>query len=201
MGFVADNAPWLGTFLYAGRRPTAFIMGRARVKGLSEADRRLWAAYSQTLTRLMPGRARLPLPAETAAEVAPEPIPAPVKPAKKLAFNSPIATAITPAGLDKATWKKFATGKIRATARLDLHGHTAARAHRAVIHFVEQAYGEQERCVEIITGKGEILASELPHWLNAPQLRPMILAIAHPHAANTGSLRLLLRRIRKEAAF
>jgi DNA-nicking Smr family endonuclease len=52
------------------------------------------------------------------------------------------------------------------------------------------------RCVEIITGKGEILARELPHWLNAPGLRPLILAIAHPHAANTGSVRILLRRAR-----
>ena len=45
-------------------------------------------------------------------------------------------------------------------------------------------------------GKGEVLLRELPHWLNAPQLRPLILALAHPHAANTGSVRLLLRRPR-----
>jgi DNA-nicking Smr family endonuclease len=204
MGVVADEAygpaykvfaPLLvekaGAFLYLSSR-----MRRLNAKGLSEADRKLWAAYSQTLTRLMPGRTRLPLPPEAPAEVTPEPVPAPAKPPKAFSFNSPIGTAITPAGLDKATWKKFTTGKIRATGRLDLHGHTAARAHHAVIHFVEQAYAEQERCVEIITGKGEILANELPHWLNGPRLRPMILAIAHPHAANTGSLRLLLRRIR-----
>ena len=30
------------------------------------------------------------------------------------------------------------------------------------------------------------MAQELPHWLNAPALRPCILAVAHPHAANTG---------------
>ncbi len=35
------------------------MMRRANAKGLSEADLKLWAAYSQTLTRLMPGRARL----------------------------------------------------------------------------------------------------------------------------------------------
>ena len=156
----------------------------------------LWAAYSQTLTRLMPGRTRLPLPPEPAAEVTPEVSPAPVKPPRAFAFSSPIGTAITPAGLDKATWKKFTTGKIRAAGRLDLHGHTAARAHHAVIQFIERAYAEQERCVEIITGNGDILAYELPHWLNAPRLRPLILAIAHPHAANTGALRILLRRSR-----
>ena len=171
-------------------------MRRSHSKGLSEADLRLWAAYSQTLTRLLPGRARLPVPSETQAEATPQTSPSPVKPPKPSTFSSPIAAAITPAGLDKATWKKFVTGKIRATGRLDLHGHTAARAHRAVILFVERAYAEQERCIEIITGNGEILAHELPHWLNAPRLRSMILAIAHPHAANTGALRVLLRRIR-----
>ncbi|HTJ90971.1 MAG TPA: Smr/MutS family protein [Acidocella sp.] len=172
-------------------------MRRSNAKGLSEADIKLWAAYSQTLTRLMPGRTRLALPPETPAQGALGEDPAPkVKPPKPLAFSSPIGTAITPSGLDKATWKKFVTGRIRATERLDLHGHTAARAHRAVILFVERAYAEQERCIEIITGNGEILAHELPHWLNAPRLRPMILAVAHPHAANTGALRVLLRRIR-----
>jgi DNA-nicking Smr family endonuclease len=179
-------------------------MRRSNAKGLSEADLKLWVAYSQTLTRLMPGRARLALPPEMPATpatpatpaVTPEGAPPKVKPPKPSAFNSPIGAAITPAGLDKATWKKFITGKIAATERLDLHGHTAARAHRAVILFIERAYAEQERCIEIITGNGEILAPELPHWLNAPRLRPMILAVAHPHAANTGALRVLLRRIR-----
>jgi DNA-nicking Smr family endonuclease len=167
----------------------------ARAKGLSAADLQLWAAYSQTLSRLMPGKARLPVAVEAPPEVAraPEPV-LPVVKAKAYAFAVSVDT--TPAGLDKSTWKKFSSGKIRATERLDLHGHTAARAHRAVVVFIERSYAEQARCIEIITGKGEVLLRELPHWLNAPTLRPLILAIAHPHAANTGSVRILLRRIR-----
>jgi DNA-nicking Smr family endonuclease len=85
---------------------------------------------------------------------------------------------------------------MRAVRRLDLHGFTAARAHHAVTRFIERAYAEQIRCVEIITGKGEILAREVPLWLNVPSLRRLILAMAHPHAANTGSIRVLLRRMR-----
>ncbi|OYV34788.1 MAG: hypothetical protein B7Z80_20295 [Rhodospirillales bacterium 20-64-7] len=169
----------------------------ARAKGLSEADLKLWAAYAQTLSRLMPGRAR-PVPApEPAAPTQPAPLPpVPVQPATSFAATLPVSLDMTPAGLDKATWKKFTSGRIRAQAKLDLHGHTAARAHHAVNHFIERAYAEQTRCIEIITGKGEVLARELPHWLNAPLLRPMILAIAHPHAANTGAIRILLRRVR-----
>ena len=41
-----------------------------------------------------------------------------------------------------------------------------------------------------------VLRRELPLWLNRPDIRPLILAAAHPHAANPGSVRLLLRRAR-----
>ena len=167
----------------------------ARVKALSAADLKLWAAYGQTLSRLMPGKMRLPVEPEPPAAVPETPNAITAKP-QAPARSGPVSIDMTPAGLDKATWKKFSSGKIRAQQRLDLHGHTAARAHRAVNHFIEHAYAEQTRCIEIITGKGEILARELPHWLNAPSLRPIVLAIAHPHAANTGSVRILLRRIR-----
>jgi DNA-nicking Smr family endonuclease len=172
----------------------------ARVKALSAADLKLWAAYSQTLSRLMPGRVRLPVEPEPPPPQAVPEAPAPMAPLaakpKMRGVSRPVSIDMTPAGLDKATWKKFSTGKIRAHIRLDLHGQTAGPAHRAVNHFIEHAYSEQIRCIEIITGKGEILARELPHWLNAPALRPLVLAIAHPHAANTGSVRILLRRIR-----
>jgi DNA-nicking Smr family endonuclease len=169
----------------------------ARRQGLSDDDLRLWAAYGRTLSRLMPGRTRLALPPEEPVPMPAPPAPPPVaakpslaRPPAELGLNA------TPAGLDKSAWKNFRTGKTRIEARLDLHGHTAAKAHHEVRHFLELAYGSGFRCVEIITGKGEILARELPHWLNAPGLRPLILAIAHPHAANTGSVKVLLRRRR-----
>jgi DNA-nicking Smr family endonuclease len=169
----------------------------ARRKGLTEEDLQLWAAYSLTLTRLMPGRTRLALPQEVPPP-APPPAPAPPVAAKPSLARPPAELGLNaaPAGLDKSSWKNFYAGKTRVEARLDLHGHTASRAHNEVRHFLEMAYGGGLRCVEIITGKGEILARELPHWLNAPSLRPLILALAHPHAANTGSVRILLRRRR-----
>jgi DNA-nicking Smr family endonuclease len=103
---------------------------------------------------------------------------------------------LPPPGLDRASWQKFKAGQIRPARTLDLHGMTAARAHQAVVQLIVAAYAAQLRVVEIITGKGEVLLRELPHWLNSPQLRPLILALAHPHAANTGSVRVLLRRAR-----
>jgi DNA-nicking Smr family endonuclease len=167
----------------------------AKVKGLSKADLQLWAAYSQTL-KLLPGKTRLPVEPEPVAEpkiVVPEIPPAQIKTrpqAKQVEVGNP------PPGLDKSSWRKFRSGESRASRILDLHGMTAARAHHATLQFIQAAHAQQLRVVEIITGKGEVLLRELPHWLNAPQLRPLILALAHPHAANTGSVRILLRRNR-----
>jgi DNA-nicking Smr family endonuclease len=168
----------------------------AKRKGLSKADLQLWAAYAQTL-KLLPGRKRLAMePEPPALEPATAPAVAPPAPAISRAQSAAVRIDLPPPGLDRASWQKFRTGRSRADRVLDLHGMTAARAHHATLHFVIQAHAEQLRVVEIITGKGEILFRELPHWLNSPQLRPLVLALAHPHAANTGSVRVLLRRTR-----
>jgi DNA-nicking Smr family endonuclease len=172
----------------------AKVMAKAR--GLSEADLRLWAAYSQTL-KLMPGKTRLPVEPEAVPTVVVPPETPVVKASvKRRASAGSVHVDAPPPGLDRASWQKFRTGKARSGRILDLHGHTAARAHHATLQFIQNAHAEQIRVVEIITGKGEVLLRELPHWLNSPQLRPLILALAHPHAGNTGSVRILLRRLR-----
>ncbi|WP_408901653.1 Smr/MutS family protein [Paracraurococcus ruber] len=74
--------------------------------------------------------------------------------------------------------------------------------HAAVRRFLHQAQAEGLRCVAIVTGKGSmgqemgVLRRELPHWLNAPDLRPLILGAAHYAAGNPGAVVLLLRRPR-----
>ncbi len=158
----------------------------------------LWAAYGRTLTRLLPGRTHLPLPPAPAAPVSstlsPPALPPPRGSGRAPAH--PLGVNTAPAGLDKATWKKFRDNRIRAEARLDLHGHTATHAHTEVRQFLSHAHVAGLRCVEIITGNGAILARELPHWLDSPPLRALILAVVHPHKANSGALRILLRRTR-----
>ena len=77
----------------------------------------------------------------------------------------------------------------------------AERAFRALRVFLRAAHADGVRCVEIVTGRGSgeaggVLRRELPHWLNLPELRPMVLAAAYPHAANPGAVRVLLRRLR-----
>jgi DNA-nicking Smr family endonuclease len=167
----------------------------ARAKNLSKADLQLWAAFTQTITPL-PGKPKLKLDPEPPQTPPPAPAPPPPTPTKTPPNAKPIHVDLAPAGLDKSTWQKFSSGKRRAERKLDLHGLTATRAHHATIAFIQHAHMEQIRCIEIVTGKGEVLARELPHWLNAPSLRPLILATAHPPTANTGAVRILLRRTR-----
>jgi DNA-nicking Smr family endonuclease len=85
---------------------------------------------------------------------------------------------------------------------------TAQHAFAALRSFLRTAHAERVRCVEVVTGRGGesggVLRRELPHWLNLPEIRPMVLAAAHPrtsgalhsHIANPGSVRLLIRRQR-----
>jgi DNA-nicking Smr family endonuclease len=166
---------------------------------LTDHDRAEWAHYVRHVTAFS-GRdiPIAPAPADPApAPPKPQrpPQPAPKQPQRP----SQLVTGEHPAGLDKSSWNRFRTGKLPAARTLDLHGRTAQSAFHALERFLHAAYAEELRCVEIITGRGTgehggVIRRELPHWLNLPALRPLVLAASHPHERNTGSTRLLLRR-------
>lgn len=112
-----------------------------------------------------------------------------------------LAVGGQPGGVDGATWQRFRSGKLATARKLDLHGLTVQHAFHALSSFLRNAHAERLRCVEIVTGRGNgetggAIKRELPLWLNRPEIRPMVLGAAHPHALNPGSVRLLLRRIR-----
>jgi DNA-nicking Smr family endonuclease len=178
-----------------------------RARRLSEADQALWATYA---SQLAPLRGRVakkpPIPAATGpAPASPAPPAAPtttaVKSPKPRTASAPLAVGTQPGGIDKATWQRFRSGKLVTARTLDLHGMTAQRAFHALVAFLRSAHAEQVRCVEVVTGRGSgetggVIRREFPHWLNLPEIRPLILGATHPHALNTGSVRLILRRIR-----
>ena len=171
-------------------------------RGLSDRDRAEWAAYARSI-RALPGR-RLPdLPDLPPAEpvAAPRPAPPSLPAVSRRAALAPLVIGDQPAGLDAATWGRLRSGRIAPTRTLDLHGRTAHRAFHALLGFVQAAHGDRVRCVEVITGRGTgetggVIRRELPMWLNLGALRPLVLGAAHPHAANPGAVRLLLRRPR-----
>jgi DNA-nicking Smr family endonuclease len=175
-------------------------LSRRRARALSAADRALWQAYVARVDPL-PGRA-LPLPEVPdvpPAVTAPQAVPA-VQPAAPEAWQPPpIQVNVTPAGLDDKRWRALRRGRMKPERTLDLHGRRAQEAHNAVRGFLQDAFIDGLRCVAVITGRGSspeggVLRRELPHWLNAPDMRRLLLAAAHPHAANTGAVHLMLRR-------
>ncbi|WBV43000.1 Smr/MutS family protein [Pseudoroseomonas cervicalis] len=173
-------------------------------RSLTPQERALWRAYAETVKPL-PGHALPSLPAAPVEPAPPVPVlPAPppslpVKPAAKPA-PPPIDIGAQPGGLDHSRWKDLRRGRTRPERTLDLHGRRAQDAWVAVRSFLHSAQAEGLRCVAIVTGKGPapdggVLRRELPHWLNAPELRGLVLGAAHP-APNQGAVHLLLRRRR-----
>lgn len=191
--------------------------------GLTEADQAAWRAYTAGVAPLRDDpKARRPAPAAAPQAGPPAPPPearppaAPAEPAKRApapprrraggsvaaaaAIPPPeIQVGIAPSGLDQRRWTALRRGRTRPERTLDLHGHRAQEAHAALRAFVRAAWTDGLRCIAVVTGKGStneggVLRRELPHWLNAPDLRPLLLGAAHPHATNPGAVHLLLRR-------
>lgn len=169
-----------------------------------------WARFAATIAPL-PGRA---VPALPPPPPEPSPPPAPSPPGAARTTPpvppagtpprpglAPLAVGQAPGGVDRASWRRLAEGRMATERKLDLHGRTVEQAQRSLTRFLEQAQADGVRMVEVVTGRGGLrgegaIRRELPHWLNLPRLRPLILAAVHPHAANPGAVRLLLRRVR-----
>jgi DNA-nicking Smr family endonuclease len=191
----------------------------SRARRLTESDEAIWANYTRQLLPLRGRAARKPgqpsptkpddsAPAAVAPRLSPKATVPKVPGAKGIpnaaclrSNAAPLAVGSPSGGIDKATWHRFQSGKLPTARTLDLHGMTAQRAYHALVSFLRTAHAEQVRCVEVVTGRGTgeaggVIRRELPHWLNLPEIRPLILGAAHPHALNPGSVRLILRRIR-----
>jgi len=173
-----------------------------RLRTVSAQEAALWAGWAELSgVEPLPGRALPARPAPAPVVVAPPPA-TPVRPAAARPRAAPeFSVGTPPPGIDARRWRDLRRGKTRAERTLDLHGYTAQQAHGMVRAFLASAVSDGLRCVAIVTGKGStegggVLRRELPFWLNAHDLRPLVLALAHPHAANAGAVHVLLRRRR-----
>jgi DNA-nicking Smr family endonuclease len=195
------------------RPPRGRIPPARRRRTVTEEEASLWRRFvaAAGVTPLRPAEDPSPDPSPQHPEHEPDdaaasPLPRERERHRVKAAPPPtpadLAIGVPPGGLDRKRWDDLRRGRMRPERTLDLHGHRADEAHDAVRRFVLGAQAEGLRCVAIVTGKGTgetggVLRRALPHWLNAPPLRGLILAIAHPHRANTGAVHLLLRRNRK----
>jgi len=175
-------------------------MGPKRRGALSRSDLALWRAVTADILPLF-GRVRPEAPAADPAPeaIAPKPVAPAPKPRPQRALAPDIRIGEQPGGLDRRRWRGLRRGDAASERTLDLHGSRVNDAHAALRAFLHDASADGVRTVTVVTGKGPqpdggILKRELPHWLNAPDLRPLVLGAAHPHPTNTGAVNILLRR-------
>lgn len=186
---------------------------RKRRPLISADDVRLWAKVVEN-AKPLPETPPVAPPAEDDAEPeTPDPYdyPSPRLPPmreteRRVAKSQGALSHGTTAGIDKRTAERFKKGEMEVQGRLDLHGLTREAAHGALHRFIADCILRQRRFVIVVTGKGlrsdgeGILRTEVPRWLNEPELRAMILGFsyAQPRDGGQGALYVLLKRDRNE---
>ena len=134
-----------------------------------------------------------------------------VKPAVRARVKRPVAAV--PGNLDPHDAKSIRRGRVTIDARIDLHGMTQTRAHETLVRFLQRSAAQRHRCVLVITGKGGrrtededpyanfgtgVLRVQLPHWLEAPEVAPLVISSgpAAPQHGGDGARYVMLRRKR-----
>ncbi|MFV0321486.1 MAG: Smr/MutS family protein [Alphaproteobacteria bacterium] len=109
--------------------------------------------------------------------------------------------------MDGRNADRLRKGHLNFDGRIDLHGFTAEQAWNALRNFILASANMNRRCVLIITGKGwksengiGVLRSNVPKWLNSPELHPYILGFsrAQDRDGGDGAFYVMLRRNRNK---
>jgi len=102
--------------------------------------------------------------------------------------------------MDKRTARRLKRGQLGIDARLDLHGHVQATAHRALESFLERSFYEGHRTVLVITGKGKrgtgqigVLKEAVPRWLNQMPIRDWVTGFSFAAVKDGGDGALYIR--------
>jgi DNA-nicking Smr family endonuclease len=181
----------------------------SRKRALSEEDKALWRAVAKSTTPL---RRRKPVTFDDADDEVlhdPQPVARQSRPTPAPQTRPAVAKPSPPplAPLGRREKSRLAKGQNAIDARIDLHGMTQARAHRALIAFLHRAYGDGATFVLIITGKGKasvlhgergVLRRQVPQWLALPELRSFVVGFEEAHIGHggEGALYVRLRRAR-----
>jgi DNA-nicking Smr family endonuclease len=186
------------------KRPPPILDPPRRKRALSEEERALWESVTkQTKPLRKKHRAAGPHAASPKTEAhavteavvkpklrSPATVPAPAKPA---------VPPLAPLGRREKT--QLSRGRKEIEARLDLHGMTQARAHRALSGFLHRAHGDGLTFVLVITGKGKIgaesergvLRRQVPQWLSQPEFRAFVVGFEEAHIGHGGAGALYVR--------
>ena len=171
---------------------------------LSEDEDRLWRGVTKSVSPLRKRHAAKPKDSEHPPVAAPK-----AAPKKSVAHAPPPPVAVKPkpssppalAPLDRKTKSRIARGTREIDARIDLHGHTQAEAHDALIRFLRRARDKGASVVLVITGKGTrgdgVLKRQVPMWLSLPEFREWVVGFDDAAIGHGGEGALYVR-VRKK---
>jgi len=175
-----------------------------RKRSLSEEERALWESVARQIKplRKKPRLAKAKVEPESQDAVAARPAPAmrsPV-PVRTAAPPKPQAPPLAPLGRRERS--QLSRGRKEIDARIDLHGMTQTRAHRALFGFLQRAHGDGLTFVLVITGKGKVggpesergvLRRQVPQWLSLPEFRSLVVGFEEAHIGHGGEGALYVR--------
>ena len=181
-----------------------------RKRALSEEEHALWESVAKQIKplRKKPRAAKAP-PALKAPAALPDaesdagkPV-MPPSPARIVRVPKPEMPSAAPplAPLGRRERSQLSRGRKQIDARLDLHGMTQTRAHRALFGFLQRAHGEGLTFVLVITGKGKmgvesergVLRRQVPQWLGLPEFRALVVGFEEAHIGHGGEGALYVR--------
>lgn len=179
-------------------------------RALSQAEKDLWTHVTQDITRSTIDDATFVATLEQLsdktdpAKKRPPRIRASMTPAEITSPPRPISPpSLTPGQtdmMDKRTARRLKRGQLGIDARLDLHGHVQATAHRALESFLELSFYEGHRTVLVITGKGNrgtgqvgVLKDAVPRWLNQAPIRDWVTGFSYAAVKDGGDGALYIR--------
>jgi DNA-nicking Smr family endonuclease len=179
-----------------------------RKRSLSEEEHALWESVAKQIKplrkkhRAAKAHGVSPPPETPAAvkTVRPARHPAPARiPHAPGPAPQPAAPPLAPLGRRERS--QLSRGRKEIDARLDLHGMTQTRAHRALFGFLQRAHSEGLTFVLVITGKGKlgaesergVLRRQVPQWLSLPEFRSLVVGFEEAHIGHGGEGALYVR--------
>jgi DNA-nicking Smr family endonuclease len=111
--------------------------------------------------------------------------------------------------IDHRTRVKIKRGRLDVDAKLDLHGMRQDEAQRALTSFLRRAQADGAKVAIVVTGKGlsreegGVLRRVVPMWLQAPNLRDVVVGFgeAARHHGGEGALYIQIRRADRHRGF
>ena len=169
---------------------------------LTVSELRLWRSVTENVVRRL-GVPPLPgLPEEQTAIVTPPSRDSSATRAAAEPAQKPAPPPLAP--LETRLRQRLARGRVAVDDTLDLHGYRQDQAHRVLRDFLIRAQARGAKLVLVVTGKGRtaaepgVLRRAVPLWLEAPDLRSVVVGFGEATATHGGSGALYVRLRRKE---